>query len=113
MASLIHRISHLVYPVCVIVSRHPTSWCSLFNSVSNAVYAYSPHPPKCQVPTYTSKQLVVVLRDKTPEVWTLVDFAAGALVFAPDTNEIKDSVQSLTNRVDCSRAFRFGAGGGH
>ena len=43
-----------------------------------------------QVPEYTAQQLVVVCRDKAPEIWTLCDFPVGGLVFAPETHEIKD-----------------------
>ena len=46
-----------------------------------------------QVPSYNSEQLAVVVRDKMPEVWTLVDLPAGQLIFAPDTNEIKDLIR--------------------
>ena len=54
------------------------------------MYKLREHDGVHQAPRYDSKQLVVVLRDKSAEAWTLVDFAPGHVVFAPDTNEIKD-----------------------
>jgi hypothetical protein len=66
-----------------------------YNDVYNLCVLHRSRPPLAQrkhrqVPVYTAQQLVVVSRDKAPEVWTLCDFAPGGLVFAPETHEVKD-----------------------
>ncbi len=53
-----------------------------------------------QVPLYNDSQLAVVVRDGSPEVWTLLDFDKGDLVFAPETCEIKDTCSGNGSNVD-------------
>ena len=43
-----------------------------------------------QAPVYTHTDLLVVVRDKLPEVWTMRAFAANELILVPMTNEVKD-----------------------
>ena len=73
-----------------------TARCDVSHSATLA--ALSPNCCKTcgslsQAPKFTTKDLVLVVRDKVPEVWTLRAFAAGELVLLPLSNEIKD--QSL------------------
>ena len=41
-----------------------------------------------QAPVYTNTDLLVVVRDKLPEVWTMRAFAANELILVPMTNDV-------------------------
>ena len=41
------------------------------------------------LPTFTSKDFAIVKRDAELEVWTLRDFKAGTIIFAPEAFEVK------------------------
>jgi hypothetical protein len=44
-----------------------------------------------EVPSYTKDDLLVCIRDKVPEVWTMRAFRPQELQLLPYTNEVKDA----------------------
>ena len=52
-----------------------------------------------QVPQYKATDLIVCIRDKQAEVWTMRSFEKGELLFLPLSNEFKDSLQRASGNA--------------
>ena len=81
-AKLVECVIHML-PVLVALTPHMQRLH--IRSHTNLPIAIS-----AQAPVYTNTDLLVVVRDKLPEVWTMRAFAANELILVPMTNEVKD-----------------------